>query len=319
MSTVGSLLVNLDRLIGRPALLGARWTFAFPHAEARRAEMTEFGLPLHPHGFFATLARRTGVRIHTHAHDGLYEALSSGIAAVAAVDSFHLPYRPAFGRVHSHRTVVVRALDRDRVEIDDLWPPSFRGPVPIEVFERARVSDVPLDPLREPIFAGRPISGEWFHAEAVPSNPADPFEWAAGLLAELHAEATETVCAGGVEYGPDAMAKLIAAIADGSIGAREASLLLRAELGSRVYLYAFLRVAARCLGDRTLAACAAAHFGQLRAMELARDVLAKSLAHPQRRLTRFVLDRLRDAAGGERLLVEQLTRWSLTAEHIRIA
>jgi hypothetical protein len=314
MRTVGSLLINLERLTGRPSRFGARWTFAFPSA-ARRAELTEFSLPFHPDGFLATLARRTGVCIHAHDAAGLYEALAGNEAAVAVVDSFHLPYRPAYGRVHSHRTIVVRALDRERVEADDLWPPAFRGPLPIDAFERARFSDVPLDPLREPIFAGRPIAGQWFHIEAAPREPANAFEWAAGLLAELHAEAMAEMSVDGVEYGEHAMDALMAAIASNAVDAREASLLLRGELASRVYLCAFLGAAAVHLGEPSLARDAGTYSEQLRAMELARDVLAKSLAHPGRRLTRFVLDRLRDARDGERRLIDRLARWSLT-EHI---
>jgi hypothetical protein len=318
MGTVGSLLINLDRLVGRPALLGARCTFAFPDAH-RRSELTELSLPLHPEGFLPLLERRVGVRIHAHDGDGLYETLDAGVAAIAAVDSFHLPYRPAFGRVHSHRTVVVRALDRDHVEADDLWPPAFRGAVPFADFERARFSRVPLDPVREPIFAGRPIAGEWFHAEQLPAAPADGFEWAASLLSELSAEAMEEAESDGIEYGLRAMDRFIDAVAHETITAREASLLLRAELGARVYLCAFLRDASRRLGDRSLANDAALYRDRLRAMELARDVLAKSLAHPERRLTRFVLDRLHESRDAECRLTERLARWSLSTPDTRIA
>ncbi|HET8799369.1 MAG TPA: BtrH N-terminal domain-containing protein [Thermoanaerobaculia bacterium] len=309
MRTVGSLLINLERLTGRPSLLGARWTFAFPDA-ARRAELTELSLPFHPDGFLATLERRTGLRVHAHQADGLYDALARGIAAIAVVDSFHLPYRPAFGRVHSHRTIVVRALGREHVEADDLWPPAFRGPLAIEDFERARFSDVPLDPIREPIFAGRPIAGEWFQVEDGQSCLSS-FESAASLLAELHAEATSELHAGGIAYGEHALGTLIDAIAHDAIHPREASLLLRTELGARVYLCAFLRAAAQPLGDRSLAQNACAYSEQLRAMELARDVLAKSLAHPGRHLIHFVLDRLREARDGERRLIDHLARWSI--------
>lgn len=318
MATVGSLLINLDRLVGHPALLGVRCTFAFPSVD-RRSELTEMSLPAHPEGFLSLLERRAGLRIRARSRDGLHEVLDAGSTAVAAVDSFHLPYRPAFGRVHSHRTIVVRALDRDHVEVDDLWPPAFRGPVRIADFERSRFSDVPLDPAREPIFAGRPIRGEWFHVEHVPDAPEDGFEWAASSLAELSAEAVHDVVRDGVAYGPAAMSGFIDALAQGAIGAREASLLLRAELGARVYLCPFLGEAARRVGDRTLAHDAAHYADGLRAMELARDVLAKSLAHPMPRLTRFVLDRLREARDGECRLIERLARWSLSTPDTRIA
>ncbi len=316
--TVGSLFINMERLAGRAELLAGRWTFAFP-AELHRETLTEFSLPLHPEGFVTVLARRTGLRIEECSAEGLYDTLAKGRSIIAAVDSFYLPYRPAFGRVHSHRTIIVHGVHSSGVEIEDVWPPSYRGVVERGTFERARYSEVPLDPEREPIFAGRPIAGEWYLVSKPVAAPVDRFEWAADLLGQLHAEAERDIDVAGVSYGPRAMSAFVDAVASGSIDARAASLLMRAELGARVYLCALLRLAAKWVADPSLLATAVWYSNMLRAMELARDVLTKSLAHPTPRLFGFVLNQLREASETEHLLVERLAPWSHTSADTRVA
>src|SRR4051812_28297708 len=135
-------------------LLGCRWSFALP-APALRAELTEYSLPSGPDRYPAAVARRTGLRILEHAGDEpaeLGQHLAAGGAAVVAVDCFHLSHRPAFGRVHSTRTLLVRpGRTAGEVLVDDAWDPAYRGPVPWAELQRARFSDAPLNPVREPV------------------------------------------------------------------------------------------------------------------------------------------------------------------------
>ncbi|MFE4594064.1 BtrH N-terminal domain-containing protein [Streptomyces laurentii] len=66
---------------------------------------------------------------------------------IAAVDNFHLPFRPAYGDVHAAHLVVVYGLDETRgvVYVSDAMPPAFRGAVPVEDFLRSWGSANPKD------------------------------------------------------------------------------------------------------------------------------------------------------------------------------
>ncbi|MEU0357524.1 BtrH N-terminal domain-containing protein [Streptomyces cyaneofuscatus] len=75
------------------------------------------------------------------------EALADDRPVIAAVDNFHLPFRPAYGDVHAAHLVVVYGLDEVRglVYVSDAMPPAFRGAVPIEAFLRSWGSANPTD------------------------------------------------------------------------------------------------------------------------------------------------------------------------------
>jgi hypothetical protein len=67
------------------------------------------------------------------------ESLAEDRLVIAAVDNFHLPFRPAYGDVHAAHLVLVYGLDEVRglVYVSDAMPPAFRGAVPIEAFLRS--------------------------------------------------------------------------------------------------------------------------------------------------------------------------------------
>jgi hypothetical protein len=75
------------------------------------------------------------------------ETLAGNRLVIAAVDNFHLPFRPAYGDVHAAHLVVVYGLDEVRglVYVSDAMPPAFRGAVPIEAFARSWSSANPTD------------------------------------------------------------------------------------------------------------------------------------------------------------------------------
>jgi len=75
------------------------------------------------------------------------EQLAEDRPVIAAVDNFHLPFRPAYGDVHAAHLVVVYGLDEVRgvVYVSDAMPPAFRGAVPIEAFLRSWGSANPTD------------------------------------------------------------------------------------------------------------------------------------------------------------------------------
>lgn len=57
--------------------------------------------------------------------------LTGGTHPIAAVDNFHLPFRPAFHDVHAAHLVLVYGIDRSRglVWVSDAMPPAFSGPI----------------------------------------------------------------------------------------------------------------------------------------------------------------------------------------------
>lgn len=75
------------------------------------------------------------------------EALAGDRLVIAAVDNFHLPFRPAYGDVHAAHLVLIHGLDETRgvVHVSDAMPPAFRGAVPIEEFLRSWGSANPTD------------------------------------------------------------------------------------------------------------------------------------------------------------------------------
>jgi hypothetical protein len=323
--TISTVFRNLHALVADSAprsaafLLGCRWSFALPQP-AVREELTEYTLPSGPDHYPAAIARRTGLRIVEHANDEpveLGDHLAAGTAAVVAVDCFHLRHRPAFGRVHSARTLLVRpGRHAGEAQVDDAWDPTYLGPVPWPELQRARHSDVPLDPVREPVFAGRPVGGEWISVCYAPTLVRDPAGWGAELLRELCDEATSSSTDDRGQYGIEAiltLARECEHLRDGApedrfSWARQASLLLRAELSSRVFLQALLQAVAYWTSDLTLRTAAGDYSRGLHALEAARDLLVKSLHRPDLGCLGWAAEQIRSAWGAESRLVEQVRR-----------
>jgi hypothetical protein len=325
--TVNSLFTNLERVVcarsprAGQAMLGARCSFALPRPGSG-GELTEYSFPLGPEPFTETLARRTGLRITEHRGAdaaGLHDHIARGETAVVVVDSFFLPYRPAFGRVHSHRTVIVRrGPGGGDVWVEDAWPPGYRGPLPRSDLDNARYSPVPLDREREPIYAGRAIAGEWFSVSVAPVVTGAPADWGAELLRTLYREATTTTEVAGYVFGVSVWRPFVHGLAEALAGppaerfdrTRQASLLLRAEVSVRVYLCALLFAISGLLGDARLRQGAWEYQTGLQEMEMARDVLTKSLVHARPEYPPFILDRLAGALGDEERLIDCLDAYA---------
>lgn len=315
---LGSMFTNLAALVrdavprSGSALLGARWSFEWPAARAT-GRLCEYSLPP---GYTAAVARRTGVRIDARRDgDGLYEHVARGGSAIVAVDSHALPYRPAYGRVHSHRTVLVRpGPSPDTVLVDDRWPPTHAGPLVAAVLEQARHSSVPLDPVAEPVFAGAPVSGEWWTVAVDALTVDDLAEWAAGLVSELCDEGHAGIA------GLRMLAEHVTASAvSGDEWQRRAehrlaALVLRSELGARAHLCLFLAAASGWIGDPLLERAAGQYAESLGAMAQARDVLTKSLTHGWDRYSAYVVGRLSAACVAEERLAEALRQYAAEAK-----
>jgi hypothetical protein len=310
------MFLNLDRLAelsglmhGR-SLLGARWSFFLPSPESL-ASLTEYSLPGGVLSFSERIASRTGVKIVQQ--DGarsssLYSFLATGQTAIAVVDSFHLPYRPAFGRVHSHRTILVRqGLDPTGVLVEDEWPPAYHGPVPVRCLEAARYSEVPLDPVREPVFAGGKIRGEWFHLEMDGRRPDNPGLWLGEVLISMYEEAVSSARNHDGLYGLCAMSEFLNGLTVAFTASRAlqierlraASLLLRSELSSRVFMCAFLKTAGKYIEDGPLLVEIDKYYAALAYVQKARDLLIKCLTQDPSKCRHHILDCIAAAIDAE--------------------
>lgn len=148
-ATVGSLLARegADPL----AVLGAGWKFLHLPGDVRSEEFyypcadDELGDALAPHHDLS--ARWWRPADESDVWREVRETLAEDRLVIAAVDNFHLPFRPAYGDVHAAHLVVIYGLDEARgvVHVSDAMPPAFRGAVPIDAFLRSWGSANPTD------------------------------------------------------------------------------------------------------------------------------------------------------------------------------
>ena len=298
-------------------LLGLRWSFGRPHSGLEK--ITEYSLPLNPAPLAEALAQRGGVRIARHEGDGevpLSDHLATGRPAIVAADARFFPFRPAYRRVHSSRTVLVSLREGEGVHVMDGWGPPAESAVSWEDLELARFSDVPLDIDREPLFSGNPVGGVWFTVEAAPLQVTDAAAWARQRLGWLYDEMATPRSDERGEYGIAALRKFQGWIEERlgggeSIAARRgASLLLRPELSSRLYLGVFLRNAAHLLGDDELRGEVERYRTRLGHWQSAMDALTKTVRTRRPEYDDFIRDQLARACGNEERLLEALARYS---------
>lgn len=317
--SVSSLYRNIEVLAARCGprsrhlRLGLRWGFGLPLGG--RGDITEYSFPSQPSGDLPGLLReRGGLAIGCHddpAGAGLDEHLRAGRAAVAVVDSYHLPYRPAFGRVHSSRTIIVEPGGPDHVLVDDCWEPAYRGPLRRADLEAARRSHAVADPALEPVYSGVLGPAQWFTVDMAPFPVTDPACWARETVTLLATEFTTAHRTEDASFGLAALRELVGLLAGGptvweEIPRRTLALTLRAELGSRRYLCALLHNALLLAGEPALVAEADRYQEGLRHLQAARDVQIKTLrrAHPS--YDAYVLARCRDALANEERLLAAL-------------
>jgi hypothetical protein len=102
---------------------------------------------------------------------------------IAAVDNFHLPFRPAYGDVHAAHLVVLYGLDEVRglVYVSDAMPPAFRGAVPIEAFLRSWGSANPTD-VQDAFFSDSQIGRRCLDVRLDAEPPSSTPELLGGFL-----------------------------------------------------------------------------------------------------------------------------------------
>ncbi|HEY0169105.1 MAG TPA: BtrH N-terminal domain-containing protein [Jatrophihabitans sp.] len=149
-------------------VLGAGWSFAHLPADDPHEE---FYLPLPPGlGLGQALAPHHRLELGwskaRHAGrvalDELVEVLAHGGLPIAAVDNYHLPFRPAYSDVHAAHLVIVYAVDgyRRLVWVADPTPPAFSGSIRIDDFLAAWQSSNPADE-QDAFFSQTAINGRY--------------------------------------------------------------------------------------------------------------------------------------------------------------
>jgi len=302
--------------------LGMSWGFGLPNDG--RSNFTEFSFPLRPAGDLPDLLRRRG-GLDIRRHDDpsgvtMHEYLHvTGEPVVAVVDSFYLPYRPAYGRVHSSRTIIAGPAEGDRVWVDDCWEPTYRGLLRRRDLDAARWSRAEADPLLEPIFSDVQTDAEWFTVSVEPLLINDPARWAATTIRLLVHEMTTAVRTVGASFGLAALREMVGVLAEGGdapwrvVSRRTMALVLRAELSSRRYLCTLLRNAVTLAGHPSLIDDVNLYQEGLWHFQAARDVLVKSLRHGCAEYDKFVVTRCRDALSNEERLLAAIEAAGLPA------
>ncbi|MDG6103026.1 BtrH N-terminal domain-containing protein [Dactylosporangium aurantiacum] len=113
--------------------------------------------------------------------DELRDALAAGVLPIAAVDNYHLPFRPAFHDVHAAHLLVVYRITDTHVYVSDAQPPAFQGPIPIADFLNSWGSANPADDA-DVFFSSSPSDRRWLHARMDGPPPQAGLEWLAGVL-----------------------------------------------------------------------------------------------------------------------------------------
>jgi hypothetical protein len=264
------------------ALLGVAWDFGAFNAAA--PVPAEFDLPGGWGLYAERLAAMSGIRLETHCsdeHEDAYDRLDFGQPVVLAVDSYQLPYRPAYRRVHSARTILATRIDRPAgtAEIVDVWMPAYTGTIALADLDRARISAVPYDVRREPLYSGTPLHRRWWTLAllgdplmAQPSGIARALGFLAAQSAGGRLDPAEAL----EQSRRMIVAALAAPIAESQAIRRAAALWLRGAIGLRAYLVSFLRLAAQLDNDALLAAEVAAWSAHLHQLACARDIVIKS-------------------------------------------
>ncbi|MGY4568062.1 MULTISPECIES: cysteine peptidase family C39 domain-containing protein [Bradyrhizobium] len=307
-STLRNLNIILDAIVDRPSApcLGCVWGFAEFDPSSTAAE---FDLPCGWRFYAQKLLNFAGIQLD-YAEDGrdnAYDRVELGQSIIAAVDSYYLPYRPAWQRVHSARTLIVDrlAIDTGMADIIDVWMPEYAGPIELSDLDHARNSHVPENIEREPLYAGIPLRERWWTVALV----VDPLiRNHSGVMSRLSGLVSDAMSANTLgrmaKFRHGAVEALSRPLAISGGARRAAALQLRAEIGLRAYLYAFFNFASAALDDQLFAAEVCLWSRQLDELSGVRDLLIKSVAFDRPEYAQLADRALRSAEGRERRLTQ---------------
>ena len=171
-------------------VLGLDWDFLYKPGDVRSEE---FYFPCRDDGdLAASVAPSGGMRSHwwNPAGDDPLQDVASRIAAgelpIAAVDNYHLPFRPAYHDVHAAHLLVVFGVDRGRgeVHVSDVMPPAFCGAIAEDDFLRSWSSSNPRD-VQDAFFSDSRIERRCLSVSVDRPPPLEPRRLAAAMRANV--------------------------------------------------------------------------------------------------------------------------------------
>nr|8GS1_B Chain B, Azi29 [Streptomyces sahachiroi]8GS1_D Chain D, Azi29 [Streptomyces sahachiroi] len=130
------------------------------------------------HPFESTWHRSDGDGV-----DDLREALAAGVLPIAAVDNFHLPFRPAFHDVHAAHLLVVYRITETEVYVSDAQPPAFQGAIPLADFLASWGSLNPPDDA-DVFFSASPSGRRWLRTRMTGPVPEPDRHWVGRVIRE---------------------------------------------------------------------------------------------------------------------------------------
>jgi hypothetical protein len=307
-SALANLQTILDDLLGVPSAFMLASVWSFNRFDPERAALAEFDVPSGWSLVAERVAAFAGVELvasESDPTDLAYQRVDLGQPVVVAVDSHELPYRPAYRKVHSARTVIATRIDRiaGTVDVIDPWLPAYAGPLSIAALDRARQSDVAEDRVLEPLYGGIALNRRWWTLALSAVAPSYTLSGALAAVAALVDEATRTSSVDGLEQFRVAVVEAMACASRGKRARRAAALHLRAEIGPRAYVLALLRRTAQLMGDSLLAAETERWALHLGALGFARDILIKSIGFDRLEYAPIVDRALREARRREQRFV----------------
>jgi hypothetical protein len=208
--------------------LGAGWGFQYLPGHVRGEEFyyphagDDLGPALAPHHPLRAVWSATA-----DGEDPLgtfVDAIAAGGLVIAAVDKYHLPFRPAYHDVHAAHLVVVYGVDRARglVWVSDSQPPGFSGAVRMEDFLAAHASANPADE-QDAFFSDSTIARRYLAVEL-----AEPFPELdeGGLAAALRTNVAGFLAAGDEQHwtGMAGLRRYVASLEAAASGGEQAPL-----------------------------------------------------------------------------------------------
>jgi hypothetical protein len=157
--------------------LGSAWEFFYVPGDSRREE---YYFPCRREGLVESVAPYHPLRSRWHepadADAGWSEvraAVAAGMPVAVAVDNYFLPFRPAFGDVHTNHLLAVYGFDDEEgvALVADPVPPRMCGPLALDSLAAARGSENPIRLERDLFFTGEPIGRRWLEVALTGAPP----------------------------------------------------------------------------------------------------------------------------------------------------
>jgi hypothetical protein len=170
-------------------VLGAVWDFYYPPGDMRSEE---YYYPCRWPSLGQSLAPYHPITSRWHfpanaaaGWQEVREAILRGAPAIVAVDNYFLPFRPAYGDVHTNHLIIVYGFDEAAGEayVLENKPPYFNGAVSLDNLSAARDSYNPSLHDRDLFYTNNPIGNRWLEFDIAQPFPELTRAWVREVVA----------------------------------------------------------------------------------------------------------------------------------------